>query len=205
MPCLRAFYFVDRIGKEILLFKYLEVAMRPEQIQDNINQLISLERDCRLSRKETIRIRQILMSHQIKKFDFNSLYLISANLCARDLRKLAIVLLRHKVFLRCGICGEYIRSTSIYSVDHIFPLSLDGRDILDNIQHSHEVCNSIKADETGFVSFYNNPESIEEYVLSDTYQELIERRGNKHKVTGNDFAKPLHRYDLSTHRYSYSR
>jgi hypothetical protein len=179
--------------------------MKLEHIQDNIDNLIELENNRRLAKKEIGRVSQILMSHQIKNRDFNSLYLISSNLCAKDLRKIAIILLRHKIYLRCGICGDYIKSTHVYSVDHIYPLSDGGLDITDNIQHSHIDCNSAKADSVGFVSFYNNPEVIDLYVASDEYKHLIEIRGNSYTVTDNITEKPIKRYRVESYQSDYSR
>jgi len=44
----------------------------------------------------------------------------------------------------CGICEKPITNAKDATVDHIMPLSLGGRDDIENMQLAHKTCNELK-------------------------------------------------------------
>jgi hypothetical protein len=113
--------------------------------------------------------------HNLKNHNPRSLYSIADELLPHDLKRIGVILIQNKVFLKCGICGKDIKKVCHYSIDHMIPRSLGGGDTPENLQHSHDICNFVKSNLPGFVSFYDNPDVVKVYVASDKYSLTLER------------------------------
>jgi hypothetical protein len=151
--------------------------MTQDQVYDNIDMLVYLEKTRRLSNEQINKIHGILWGFGIsRKFGTSGLYYISDLIQLNHFRKLGKVLLVQDIALKCGICGHNIIGTQNYTVDHIVPLAHDGSDLVINLQHAHDICNGIKSDSLDFLSFYNDSDVMTEYTQSIYYQMFIEER-----------------------------
>ena len=146
--------------------------MTPKQIAADLDKLVRLNDQGQLTQQEHARIRDILFAHYKTDYDVRTLYKIIGQLKPRHLKAIGIILLNHKVFLKCGICGRPVTTTGHYRIDHTIPTSTGGGNTSANLQHSHNICNLIKDDRTDLASFYDHPVIVAEYIQSETYMIL---------------------------------
>ena len=149
--------------------------MTGDQIGKNIFSLIELEKGNKLNLNQTACINDILFAHRIEGGGARALFEIVEDFGWGELKRIGKILLENEVYLKCGICGQWIKNLGHYEIDRIISKAEGGGNSAENLQHSHKYCARIKDDLSPVVSFYAEPNLVAQYITSVEYALFMER------------------------------
>lgn len=135
--------------------------MTEYQLCRYIKSLIDLENRGRLSDKDKKAIRDILYFHNFcRSGETDDLFCIIDDLTPGQIKKIARILISHRVPVRCSVCGGKIKKPLHATVEHDIPRTHGGTNKRECISISHNYCNNRKGDSINWNCVPDNPDEV---------------------------------------------